>query len=262
MTELRKVRISEICKLNSQSILQSDNYDFIKYLDTGSITKNVIYSTQTLKPSKDKIPSRAKRKIKKETIIYSTVRPNQEHYGYFLNPLENLIVSTGFTTIDVIDPEVNSKYIYYQLTQKHITKYLHTIAENSVSSYPSINSSDIGNLSFLIPKQKNKQEKIADVITVIDKKIELNHQINTELEAMAKTLYDYWFIQFDFPDANGKPYKSSGGKMVYNATLKRETPQGWHDKTVICPFINIGNSQSRRDISCWFSRLRLKIILL
>lgn len=73
----------------------------------------------------------------------------------------------------------------------------------------------------------DEQTEIANVLSVIDQKIELNNRINAELEAMAKTLYDYWFVQFDFPDANGKPYKTSGGKMVYNPTLKREIPEGW-----------------------------------
>ena len=77
----------------------------------------------------------------------------------------------------------------------------------------------------LIPKPK--QDAIASVLKILDQKIELNNQINAELEAMAKTLYDYWFVQFDFPDADGKPYKSSGGKMVYNKVLKREIPEGW-----------------------------------
>lgn len=71
------------------------------------------------------------------------------------------------------------------------------------------------------------QQKVAKVLSSLDAKIELNKCINAELEAMAKTLYDYWFVQFDFPDANGKPYKTSGGKMVYNPTLKREIPEGW-----------------------------------
>ena len=70
-------------------------------------------------------------------------------------------------------------------------------------------------------------KKRAAVLSALDAKIELNNRINAELEAMAKTLYDYWFVQFDFPDKNGKPYKSSGGKMVYNETLKREIPEGW-----------------------------------
>ena len=76
------------------------------------------------------------------------------------------------------------------------------------------------------------QKKISKVLRDIDDKIELNNRINAELEAIAKTLYDYWFVQFDFPDANGKPYKSSGGKMVYNSTLKREIPEGWEVKSL------------------------------
>ena len=74
------------------------------------------------------------------------------------------------------------------------------------------------------------QKKIAAILSALDDKIELNNQINTELEAMAKTLYDYWFVQFDFPDENGKPYQSSDGKMVFNGTLKREIPVGWEVK--------------------------------
>lgn len=93
----------------------------------------------------------------------------------------------------------------------------------------------------LIPKLK--QDAIACVLETLDKKIELNIQINAELEAMAKTLYDYWFIQFDFPDADGKPYKSSGGKMVYNDVLKREIPEGWKAKTLI-DIANITMGQS------------------
>lgn len=73
----------------------------------------------------------------------------------------------------------------------------------------------------------SEQNKITEVLGSLDKKIQINNQINQELEAMAKTLYDYWFVQFDFPDENGRPYKSSGGKMVYNEELKREIPEGW-----------------------------------
>ena len=75
-----------------------------------------------------------------------------------------------------------------------------------------------------------EQQKIASTLSSLDKKIELNNQINQKLESMAKTLYDYWFVQFDFPDADGKPYKSSGGKMVYSEELKREIPEGWEVK--------------------------------
>ena len=81
-------------------------------------------------------------------------------------------------------------------------------------------------VKITLPSLDN-QRKLISVLKSIDKKIQINSQINQELEAMAKTLYDYWFVQFDFPDQNGKPYKSSGGKMVYHPELKREIPEGW-----------------------------------
>ncbi len=222
----RVIKIKNIAKINENSIGQKDTFQEIIYLDTGSITRNVISDTQKLNVLTDKIPSRAKRKVKAKTIIYSTVRPNQEHYGFLENPADNFIVSTGFTTIDVIDYETDAKYIFYLLTQKYITDYLHTIGENSVSSYPAINPDDLANLTFSVPSLKT-QQAIASVLSALDQKIAINNQINAQLEQMAKTLYDYWFVQFDFPDENGKPYQSNGGEMVYNDTLKRNIPKGW-----------------------------------
>jgi hypothetical protein len=92
-------------------------------------------------------------------------------------------------------------------------------------------NNDIKNLEISFP-DLIKQQSIAAVLSALDKKIALNNQINARLEEMAKTLYDYWFVQFDFPDANGKPYKSSGGDMVFDETLKREIPKGWEVKSL------------------------------
>jgi len=88
------------------------------------------------------------------------------------------------------------------------------------------------NLLTKLPENSNIQQKIAKVLSDLDAKIELNNKINAELEVMAKTLYDYWFVQFDFPNEEGKPYKSSGGKMIWNKELKREIPEGWEVKTI------------------------------
>lgn len=89
-----------------------------------------------------------------------------------------------------------------------------------------ISPKDIYDIEVYIPELVI-QKYIGRILYNLDKKIQINNQINQELEAMAKTLYDYWFVQFDFPDQNGKPYKSSGGKMVYHPELKREIPEGW-----------------------------------
>ncbi|MCW1961291.1 restriction endonuclease subunit S [Chryseobacterium viscerum] len=104
------------------------------------------------------------------------------------------------------------------------------------SSQPLLTQSILYNLSINFPKELFIQQKIASVLSALDDKIELNNSINAELEQMAKTLYDYWFVQFDFPNEESKPYKSSGGKMVYNEVLKRKTPKGW-DVTVFNDWI-------------------------
>jgi len=94
-----------------------------------------------------------------------------------------------------------------------------------------ISVSEIGNFTIQVPS-KTEQKKVAGILSAIDAKIDLNNRINAELEALAKAIYDYWFVQFDFPDAKGRPYKFSGGKMVWNEALKREIPVGW-DAVVI-----------------------------
>ena len=220
-----KLTVKNVVNINKSTLSAKDNWSTLKYLDTGNITENQIDTLQIFQKG-EKLPSRAKRKVEKGTIIYSTVRPNQKHFGYCDTHSNDLVVSTGFATLDVIDPRINSKYLYYLLTQNSVISQLQSIGENSTSSYPSIRPEDIGNLSFVFP-DIDIQNKIADILTSIDKKIQINNQINQELEAMAKTLYDYWFVQFDFPDQNAKPYKSSGGKMVYHPELKREIPEGW-----------------------------------
>lgn len=141
------------------------------------------------------------------------------------------------------NPEESSElFMHYVFT--YIRKAIQNSASGSIQD--NINIEYLTGLRFKIPV-KDYQDKIVAVLSVLDQKIELNNRINAELEAMAKTLYDYWFVQFDFPDdspqGQGKPYKTSGGKMVYNPTLKREIPEGWSDKT-LSQIANITMGQS------------------
>ena len=177
----RKVTINKVCKLNRETIRSNNQPKYINYLDTGNITRNKIDEIKKLINGVDKFPSRAQRKVQKNTIIYSTVRPEQEHFGIIENPINNLIVSTGFTTLDIIDDTIDSKYFYYSLTNKSITEYLNVIASNNVTSYPSLNPSDIGDLVLKIPSSKIEQQKIAKVLSDLDAKIELNNKINDNL---------------------------------------------------------------------------------
>ena len=126
------------------------------------------------------------------------------------------------TKKDVLDQE----YAYYYFQTSFFKKNIHNIRKDAVNQ-SSINISDIKDIIIQIPSLKD-QKNIVTVLSNIDCKIALNRQINDNLEAMARQLYDYWFVQFDFPNEKDKPYKSSGGKMVWNEKLKREIPQ-WVD---------------------------------
>ena len=226
--ELKKYKLADIADFNKSSISKSETFKEIIYLDTSSITENVVSGTVVMNTKE--APSRAQRKVTNNTIIYSTVRPRLKHYGILSRPQNNFIISTGFTTIDIKDlykDKIDPRYLYLLLTQPTITDYIGNIADTAVSAYPSINPSDLSSLCFMFPDY-DIQKTIADIWNNYDRKIELNRAINQNLEAMAKQLYDYWFVQFDFPNEEGKPYKSSGGKMVWNEKLKRNIPVGWH----------------------------------
>lgn len=121
------------------------------------------------------------------------------------------------TTFKGNDP----KYIYYLLS------CLGHIRTSDKSTVPGINRNELHEMAIPAVTDVNEQRRIASILSALDAKVDCNNRVNCELESMAKALYDYWFVQFDFPDANGKPYKSTGGKMIYNDSLKREIPEEW-----------------------------------
>ena len=141
--------------------------------------------------------------------------------------------------------KLDSEFLTYYLSTPKSQSWI--IKQAVGATMPNLNTAILASVPLSIPP-KPVQQKIAETLSSIDAKIELNNRINAELEAMAKTLYDYWFVQFDFPfdfaqgkpTANGKPYKSSGGKMIYNPTLKREIPEGW-EATPLSSITNVSN---------------------
>ncbi len=137
-------------------------------------------------------------------------------------------VNKPFWTVDTIYYTVINQQLANTFFLYNYLKTLDLSSLDSGTGVPSMTFNSYYDLKIYLPSIET-QQKIAAVLSSLDAKIALNNHINTELEAMAKTLYDYWFVQFDFPDANGKPYKTSGGKMVYNSALKREIPDGWQD---------------------------------
>lgn len=142
----------------------------------------------------------------------------------------------------------NPQYLYYFLKNLHLDEMF--AKESSV--VPSLDRNVVHSLIVPFHKDITCQKRIASVLSNIDRKIELNRAINQNLEAMAKQLYDYWFVQFDFPNEESKPYKSSGGKMVWNDKLKREIPEKWYSDN-ICLIADIlsGGTPSKHINEYW-----------
>lgn len=144
----------------------------------------------------------------------------------------------------------DSLYISLILHSPFYYQYIRKFAKNG-TSINNIKSEHLEEFEFPFPP-KDLKEKISQFYLSTERIILLNTRINAELEAMAKQLYDYWFVQFDFPDENGKPYKSSGGKMVYNEKLKREIPEGWEVSTYGNEFdVKLGGTPSTSEDSYW-----------
>ena len=178
----KRVRLGDVCKTNRNTYSVSENWDFVNYLDTGNITENRVDEIQRIVVGTDKLPSRARRKVTVGDIVYSTVRPNQRHYGIVKEILPNMLVSTGFTVITVDKAVADSDFIYYFLTQNDIVNGLHAIGEQSVSAYPSIKPSDIEGLELLLPPLA-EQIEISRTLRALDDKAANNAKINHHLAA-------------------------------------------------------------------------------
>lgn len=138
--------------------------------------------------------------------------------------------------------EYSTGYLAYKLKLMNLKQY------QGQSAQPGLSVNTLSNIKVNLPKLII-QKKVFNILNLLDSKIELNNKINAELESMAKTIYDYWFLQFEFPNEEGKPYKSSGGKMIWNEELKREIPEGWETKRLsdIEPNIITGKTPSTKN---------------
>ena len=154
---------------------------------------------------------------------------------------EQIIHGMNVLRIKTNEQFLDPVFAFYLFKTSHFKKAIDSIRKDAINQ-SSINIFDICNIQISLPSI-TEQRKISHALQLIDKKIETNHLINDNLEAMAKQLYDYWFVQFDFPNEEGKPYKSSGGAMVWNDKLKREIPKEWMASNYTDLF-TIGNGQT------------------
>lgn len=224
MNKVKLIKFKEFASINPGQSPKSEfysNYEGVPFLQ-GNRTFGLLYpliDTYTTKTTK----------IAEEGEILMSVRAP---VGDLNLANQRVCIGRGIAGINAKDGD--NVFLFYCL------KYniANLIKQGAGTTYKSVNKDVVNNFKLIMPREENIRRKIAKVLSDLDAKIEVNNKINKELEAMAKTLYDYWFVQFDFPydfekgkpDINGKPYKSSGGKMVYNEVLKREIPEGWEVK--------------------------------
>ena len=196
MGDWKPIRIGNICKLNQQTYSLSEKWPYVNYLDTGNITENRINEIQKIVTDQDTLPSRARRKVAVDDILYSTVRPNQRHYGILKEVLPNMLVSTGFAVITADKSVADSNFLYFYLSQNDIVEGLHAIGEQSVSAYPSIKPSDIEGLELMLPPLP-EQIEIGRTLRALDDKIENNRKINHHLKKIAQAVFKSWFVDFE-----------------------------------------------------------------
>lgn len=198
-------------RINIQSVQLDD------YITTDNLLPNKQGRCEAvnLPPQQGNMPS-----YSKDDILVGNIRP-------YLKKIW-IADQSGGCSADVLvirtKKEHDPKFVYYGLFRDDF--FAHMMRGSKGTKMPRGDKNQI--MNFVLPRlQKHEQKRISSLLSSLDRKIAINNKINAQLEAMAKMLYDYWFVQFDFPDENGKPYKSSGGKMVYNEILKREIPEGW-----------------------------------
>lgn len=212
-----------------------DSIDISEYITTDNLLQN-----KKGRVIAEKLPTQKVTRFKKNDILIANIRP-------YLKKIWQADIDGGASSdVLVVRPNdvIDNNFLYYALTQDSFFEYV--MKGSKGTKMPRGDKSQI--MDFVIPDLEiDEQIKIGKLLKSIDQKIQINNQINQELEAIAKTLYDYWFVQFDFPDQNGKPYKSSGGKMVYNPELKREIPEGWGVEK-LSHFLTIKNGKDHKHL--------------
>ena len=220
---MKVLKIKDIVR--TISITHKFDKDKLIAINTSDVENGIMHDG-TLTSIED-LKGQFKKTVQKGDILFSEIRPANRRFALVTkDDCADYVVSTKLMVLRKYNNEVDLRYFYYCLTNQPFLDMLQRKAENRIGSFPQITFDLLSEYAFPVPSL-SEQEKIANIIFSLDHKIELNKQINDNLEAMAKQLYDYWFVQFDFPNEEGKPYKSSGGAMVWNEKLKREIPQGW-----------------------------------
>jgi restriction endonuclease S subunit len=186
------ITVSEVASVNELSVQNGYVHHSIEYIDIASVDRGVLNDIQI--HSLEDAPSRARRIVRDNDILISSVRPNLEHYLFIKKSKPNLIASTGFVVVSA--KKVNPRFLYFYLISKPFIEYLSRIADSHTSAYPSFNPDVIEKAELLLPPPETQHE-IAGILGALDDKIELNRRMNETLEAIARAIFKSWFVDFD-----------------------------------------------------------------
>ena len=255
---MRKVKLSEVAKIEISGVDKKtiDGETPVKLCNFVDVYRNWAITSRmedrfmdaTAKPNEI-----ARFTIKRGQVAITKDSETRFDIGistYIADDFEGVILGYHNALITP-DPEyLDGKYLNALLHTNYAKTYFAYNASGSGQRY-ALSVDALNDFPLLLP-DITEQRRIGNLFSKLDRKIELNRQINDNLEAMAKQLYDYWFVQFDFPNEEGKPYKSSGGKMAWNEKLKREIPEGWYADN-ICRIADIlsGGTPSKQIDSYW-----------
>lgn len=227
--KLKKYKLSEYIDSFGDGIHGTPDYDekgAYYFVNGNNLKEGKINITEdTLKVSSNEY-SKIKRNLIPNNTILVSINGTLGNVALYQN--ENIALGKSACYLNLKDSSFRF-FLRYVLETKEFKNYMNRVAGQS--TIKNISPTQISEYEFFAPPLES-QQKIAAVLSALDDKITLNRRMNTKLEQMAKRLYDHWFVQFDFPNADGKPYKSSGGKMEYNEVLKREIPAEWEVKSV------------------------------
>ena len=241
LADIAKIEISGVDKKTIEGEIPVRLCNFVDVYYNWAITKEKAKSFMVASAKQTEID---KCSIGKGMVAITKDSETRDDIGvatYIADDFDNVVLGYHCALIIPNSAVVDGKYLNAFMHTRYIQKYFENNASGSGQRY-TLSNDTIGNIPVLLPSI-DEQHTIGKVLADIDRKIELNKRINDNLEAMAKQLYDYWFVQFDFPNEEGKPYKSSGGAMVWNEKLKREIPKEWMASNYTDLF-TIGNGQT------------------
>ena len=179
--------LSEVAAINPDTYSLKEEWEYVNYLDTSSITDGCISDIQRIIPASEKLPSRARRIIAPNDVVFSTVRPNQRHFGIISEPLPNMLASTGFAVIRSENPLVCNELIYLCLTENAFIEKMQQLAEQSTSTFPSIKPSDLGVCEIPCPKD-GLSSNLTETLRAMFALVAANHRENASLAELRDSL--------------------------------------------------------------------------